>query len=546
MVAAAILAGIALVSGLPGVAFAQTPAVPIGQQDPTAPARFPAFIGHPATPHPFSEPAPPRHPHMAANGRSEIHDDAYQSDTYQTPGPLGDRTSVLSTQVNGECASVTFDRQGRIVTVCVGTAGPTLYLFDSATLATLARFTLPPRQPSAGGINIFSDFGGGGYFYLDDQDRAVIPTTNGHVYVVAEGAGPSFHLVRDYDISAAIGSGGKITSALPDWSGRIWFESFDGVLGTIDPTSGAVHTLALHEETENSFAVDELGGVYIVSDKALYRLHAAASGAPVIDWRSTYPNSGIHEPGQVDAGSGTTPTVQGDYVTITDNADPIDVVAYRRDNGRLVCVQPIFTKGHSADENSVIGAGNVMIVENNYGYTGPAAVEKGGVTAPGLERVDINASGTGCHVVWTNNAERVPTAVSKVSFANGLLYTYTKEDTSPSDAWYFTALDATTGRLVYKLFAGTGLGYNNNYAPVTLGPDGAAYVGTLGGLVELRDGGAPGSPSPTGPPGQGPTEPKGTGLSPAGTTSGSGTGNDGGVTPAPAPVPVRGTPRFTG
>jgi hypothetical protein len=35
--------------------------------------------------------------------------------------------------------------------------------------------------------------------------------------------------------------------------------------------------------------------------------------------------------------------------------------------------------------------------------------------------------------------------------------------------------------------AGSGIGYNNNYAPVTLGPDGTAYVGTLGGLVALRD-----------------------------------------------------------
>jgi hypothetical protein len=31
------------------------------------------------------------------------------------------------------------------------------------------------------------------------------------------------------------------------------------------------------------------------------------------------------------------------------------------------------------------------------------------------------------------------------------------------------------------------VGYNNNYAPVTLGPDGAAYVGVLGGLVRLAD-----------------------------------------------------------
>ena len=44
-----------------------------------------------------------------------------------------------------------------------------------------------------------------------------------------------------------------------------------------------------------------------------------------------------------------------------------------------------------------------------------------------------------------------------------------------------------TGQTVYKRLAGTGLGFNNNWAPVTLGPDGTAYVGALGGLVMLRD-----------------------------------------------------------
>ena len=56
-----------------------------------------------------------------------------------------------------------------------------------------------------------------------------------------------------------------------------------------------------------------------------------------------------------------------------------------------------------------------------------------------------------------------------------------------TDPWYFTAVDWRTGQVIYKRLAGTGLGFNNNWAPVTLGPDGTAYVGALGGLVLLRD-----------------------------------------------------------
>src|SRR4051794_3174380 len=104
------------------------------------------------------------------------------------------------------------------------------------------------------------------------------------------------------------------------------------MVGTIDRGDGAVSTMRLSGEgISNSFAVDETGGVFIVSDKALYRFDANSSGGPGVSWRVVYPNSGVHKPGQSDAGSGTTPTLMGGkWVAITDNADPMDVVVYRR------------------------------------------------------------------------------------------------------------------------------------------------------------------------------------------------------------------------
>ena len=102
-------------------------------------------------------------------------------------------------------------------------------------------------------------------------------------------------------------------------------------MGTIAPDSGAVRTLDTNEQITNSFAVDETGGVYIVSDAALYRFDAGAGGTPAVTWREEYANSGVRKPGQVSPGSGTTPTLVGSkYVAITDNADPMNVVVYRR------------------------------------------------------------------------------------------------------------------------------------------------------------------------------------------------------------------------
>jgi hypothetical protein len=81
--------------------------------------------------------------------------------------------------------------------------------------------------------------------------------------------------------------------------------------------------------------------------------------------------------------------------------------------------------------------------------------------------------------------------VPKLSLANGIVYTYTKPGGDEKDPWYLTALDFRSGKTLFKFKAGQGLGFNNNYAPVTIGPDGTAYVGTLGGLVALRDSAPP-------------------------------------------------------
>jgi hypothetical protein len=450
----------------------------------------PAFIGTPATPHPVSAPAPPRHPFMAPNERSNLHDDAYQTDTYRGTGPLGHDTTVTSTFFSADCGSVTFDSQGRIVTVCVGIAGPTLRMLDPRTLDTLAEQSLPPRDPRTL-ANLFTSFGGGGYFYLDNVDRAVVPTTTRHIQVFAETAGAGgddFAMVRDIDLSGVIPDGEAILSALPDWKGRIWFASTGGVVGYVG-AAGKIVSRALGEPIGNSFAVDEQSGVYIVSDAALYRFEARRGAVKTI-WRAAYPNVGVAKPGQSEKGSGTTPTLMGKrYVSITDNADPMAVLVFKRarkvKGGRRVCRRPVFAKGASDTDQSLIATARSMVVENNYGYTGPTSTSQGKTTTPGLARIDINRSGHGCHAVWTSN-EIAPSVVPKLALGAGVVYTYTK-GTDSHDPWYLTALDFRAGTTLFKVRTGSGLGYNNNYAPVTLGPEGTAYVGTLGGLVALRD-----------------------------------------------------------
>ena len=108
-----------------------------------------------------------------------------------------------------------------------------------------------------------------------------------------------------------------------------------------------------------------------------------------------------------------------------------------------------------------------------------------------MTRVDIREDESGCDVIW-HSSEHSPSLVAKLSLASGLIYGYTFEQrTNDENAWYLTALDFTTGKTVYKAFAGIGSSFDNNWSPLTLGPDGTAYIGTFRGLVAFRDGTPP-------------------------------------------------------
>jgi hypothetical protein len=279
-----------------------------------------------------------------------------------------------------------------------------------------------------------------------------------------------------------------IISVLPDWQGHLWFATRAGVVGVVGRHSKKGRTIDTKEAIGNSFAVGR-SGVFIVTDKALYRFDRH-HGRPRVTWRRTYPNTGEKKPGQTEHGSGTTPTLmEGGLVAITDNADPMDVVVYRRgrrNGGKQVCRQAVFGKGASDTDQSLVAGRRSLVTENNYGYTGPLSTNMGATTTPGIARVDLDRDGHGCHLRWTSKVI-APSVVPKLSLGAGIVYTYTKPSRADNaDAWYLTALDYRTGRTLWRRLAGTGVGYNNNYAPVTIGPrGGTAYVGVLGGLTRF-------------------------------------------------------------
>ncbi len=449
----------------------------------------PAYVGRAALPQPVTGYDVPDTAGLASNGTGSRHHDGWSSDAYRWAGPLGDRVEVDTASYGiEECATLTVDSQARLVALCGDLRGPSLHVIHPESMRKLASRDLPDR-PDTEGVQPWEDPCGGATLYLDEHDRAVVATTDRRLLVLRtqdEEGDPVLAEVDAFDLTGHVPAGDCLVALAPGPGARTWFATRRGLVGFVVRGTGRVRTHDLGEQVTNSLSVDTDGGVFLVSDRAAYRLDVRG-GRPAVTWRQEYARGGEAGPGRLTGGSGTTPTLLEDgMLAIADHAEPrMNVLFLHRASGREICRAPVFEAGASATESSLVGLGRGVVVENNHGYAGPWSTLLGTSTAGGLARVDV--AGGECDVRWTSDAV-APTSVPKVSLPNGLLYAWTKPARwSGVAAWYLTALDVRTGRQVFSVRTGIGALANNHYSALTLHPDGGLYTGTLGGLVRVRD-----------------------------------------------------------
>lgn len=437
----------------------------------------PSYVGRPAMPSPITVAELPQHPHLARNGTASMHNDASASGAYTWAGPLGLQPEVETAWFGlQDCATITVDSRDRLVALCGDRSGPSLHVIDPDTMRKAASKDLPEWLH---GDEAASDACSAEAFYLDERDRAVLATTDRRVLAVrtSDGAGePELSTDQSWDLKPYVPFGDCLVGLLPDWSGRIWWVSHDGLVGTIAPDSGQVRVIDLDETVSSSLATDDSGGVFAVTEVALLRLVAGPDGTPGIAWRTAY-----------DGGSGGPPTLlDGGVVAVTDSAEPrMNVRFLDRGTGAEICRQPVFDDGASATSASLVSLGTGVVVENNHGYTSPTSTILGFATSPGLARVDL-VEGR-CSTRWTSD-RIAPSSVTKASWATGLVYAYTKRPSwTGVSAWYVTAIDAATGRTMWSVRTGTGVLMNNDHAAITIAPDGSLWIAALSGLVRVRD-----------------------------------------------------------
>ncbi|UVE17464.1 hypothetical protein NVV93_18135 [Pseudomonas sp. LS44] len=457
------------------------------------------------------------HPYLASIGM--MHGDGFQSDTHSAVGPMGTALEVRTRQAGNtlprQCATYVIRSDGKIVSMCGGIAGFRIVLIDPATLEALASYDLPLRPSSFQALIkrdpnlMMSDTSGGAYLFLDNQDRIVLGDSRQMIQRIAmrqEGGKWRFVVDKEWDMRPYVphdcqnydnwfppGACDMITSVAPDYAGRYWWVTRFGRVGTLDPETGLVKQVQLqNEEIQNGVAMDSRA-VYVLSDHAQYAFAADKDGMPQQLWRQAYDRGSERKVGSINQGSGTTPTLIGDrYITYADNADSrINIIVLRRGDlqpgeQREVCRVPVFTAGKSATDNSMIGWGRSILLENNYGYQNAHVQKDWNAVMGGVVRVDIREDESGCDTIWTSPL-KVPSVAAKMSAGNGIAYYYTF-DIGPEGKpdWSIAGLDFRTGKQVIKIPTGQGKVFDTNWATMAIAPDGALYVGTTRGLVQVR------------------------------------------------------------
>lgn len=428
---------------------------------PPAPGAWagPAYVGRPASPHAVAAAEVPQHPHRAAGA------------PVSRPGPLGLQPEVETSWFGLQhCGRLELTSSGVLVALCSDRSGSSLRLVDPETLRPTSSLDLPGASADAACAAADA--------YLDAADRAVVAVGRQVLAVrtASDKGDADLETETTWDLKPYVPHGDCLVALAPDWGGRTWWASGQGLVGTIAHDTGEVRVIDLGEDVRRGLTADEGGAVYVVTDESLQRLTAGPDGTPAVAWRTSYEGT-----------SGTPPVlVDGGAVAITDTVESrLGVAFHSRDSGGLICRQPVFEKGEGATDSPLAPLGPGVVVTNNHDYSSPRSTLLGFTSSPGIARVDL-VDGS-CVERWSSDAVSPGSGVT-ASWPNGLAYAWTKRPALTGvSAWYLTALDTESGRSMWSVRTGTGLLAGSDHSAITLGPEGSAWIGTLAGLVRVTD-----------------------------------------------------------
>jgi len=324
----------------------------------------------------------------------------------------------------------------------------------------------------------------------------------------------------DLPTEALSGTDDSIVGMNLMFDGYLAFATAHGTVGVIRRDFSDLHYVKLGagEDVSNSIAVDERGGIYVVTSAHMSRVQwtgttltlEPSAGA----WTSTY-DIGPMDPasGRLGVGSGTTPTLMGKagedtFVAIADGATLMHIVLFWRDEippdfqpiapgkDRRIAAELPITFGDkerktSVTEQSLLVRGyGALAVNNDYGKLPdlPGPVEVGltnlpGYAPKGVEKFVWDPAQRKLVSAWANAEVSCPNGIPTMSTATGFAYCVGQRN----GAWTFEALDWDTGASAFAIALGVRPEVNSAYGAAEIGPDGMLYSGALRGTYRVSN-----------------------------------------------------------
>jgi hypothetical protein len=307
------------------------------------------------------------------------------------------------------------------------------------------------------------------------------------------------------------------------YDGVLVFTTSLGIVGVIRRDFTGLQVLQLGSDNEpeiisNSHAVDEDGGIYVVTSKKMHRVQWNGSTL-AIQWSADY-EVGPDDPvaGRVGAGSGSTPTVMGTgqqdkFIVITDGQELMHLVLFWKDEipddwepiapdkDRRIAAEVPVTFGDagattSQSEQSVLVRGyGAVVVNNDYGLTLPSWLPdvlsqlfilltgKKKFAPYGVEKLEWNPTTRTLDSVWANAEISCPNGIPTMSAVTNLVYCVGQRNA----VWTMEAVDWNSGdSIFYKKLGKSILAYNSAYAALVVGANRELVSGSFAGVFRVR------------------------------------------------------------
>lgn len=367
----------------------------------------------------------------------------------------------------------------------------------------------------------------GAYTLVDKDNRFYVPgDLTISVYVDKVPGDPKSDIALDsqFEIpeSLLVAEDEIIVGINMTYDGYLVVASSHGLVLVLDRSLSYYQSVRLgnDERVSNSIAVDEDGGIYVVTNRNMHRVQwdgasltlDPAQGA----WTAEYEaGPDVPFPGRLGTGSGSTPTLMGignddKFVVITDGRELMHLVLMWRDeipadwqpiapgkDRRIAAEVPITfgdaNRTKSISEQSVLVRGyGAMVVNNEYQIdtTGlPGLLSKASVlfsnlpfnTPFGVEKFVWDPNTRTLGTAWANPDISCPNGIPTMSEASNLAYCWGQRGSK----WGLEAMNWDTGASVFYKGLGYLEKYNSIYAATQIGDNQDVLSGTFGGVVKI-------------------------------------------------------------